>query len=328
MISPERVEFIKAEVVRAGHATSRPKVNAFFVPEGFAASLQIWTHLQPRNEEGRVPMSGDVTTYHQLLRVLKGCGFWVGWDRHWGKKKRGTQYQCFWHSTRRTHHQGGWGRLRFHSSVSGLHTEFKFYFDGYTENPNGPRYGFDHLRHMDHWTRLRMQYAIGKLSEMLRAAGFVDTTKERIEDPYERIEYAVRDSWHFQGEASIFEPRKTESYNDRDANGRRLVNGERRYFYDYMTGRLVRGEVFYNLNNMWWVVAGGELRNCASHQLFDCDLAVTPRRDPARALPAVKRLLAAAVAAEDFKRAEHLRKRRDDLIRLAAAAQPHSRRAA
>jgi len=271
---------------------------------------------------------GDVATYHSLLRVLKSCGFWVGWDRHWGKKKRGRQYQRFWHSTRQTHHQGGWGRLRFHSSVSGLHTEFKFYFDGYNENPNGPRYGFHHADHMDYWTRLRMQYAIGKLGAALRAAGFADATEPKLRDPFERIEYEVRDSWHFRGQASIFEPRTTDVYNDRDLNGRRLVNGEHRYFYDYTTGRLARGQVFHSINNMWWCVAGGETRNVAAHQLFDCDPAVTPRRDPARALPAVKRLLAVAVAAEDFKRAEHLRKRRDDLIRLAAPAQPQSRRAA
>lgn len=32
--------------------------------------------------------------------------------------------------------------------------------------------------------------------------------------------------------------------------------------------RIVRGTAYYNINSMWWVIVGGELRNESCHSLF------------------------------------------------------------
>ena len=48
-----------------------------------------------------------------------------------------------------------------------------------------------------------------------------------------------------------------------------MRNGETKYFRDW-SGYLLRGKVYHNINNMWWVLlADGKVRNVACFDLFD-----------------------------------------------------------
>lgn len=58
-------------------------------------------------------------------------------------------------------------------------------------------------------------------------------------------------------------------HNSNDMNKKKILCGEVKYFYDYRTKRLSYGTVWHNINNMWWVISGGELRNISAFNLFD-----------------------------------------------------------
>lgn len=65
-----------------------------------------------------------------------------------------------------------------------------------------------------------------------------------------------------------------------DKNKKLIYCGETKYFYDeYRTKRLMRGIVYHNINNMWWVILPcGTLRNVACFQLFDWDPRLLKRK--------------------------------------------------
>lgn len=65
-------------------------------------------------------------------------------------------------------------------------------------------------------------------------------------------------------------------HNSNDKNKKKIICGEVKYFYDY-DGRLKCGIVWHNINNMWWVISGKDLKNKASFDLFDFEPGL-PRR--------------------------------------------------
>lgn len=55
--------------------------------------------------------------------------------------------------------------------------------------------------------------------------------------------------------------------NAKDQDGVLLTDGETRYFY--YQNRLMRGQVYHNINNMWWVIINKhQFTNLGSHNLF------------------------------------------------------------
>lgn len=66
------------------------------------------------------------------------------------------------------------------------------------------------------------------------------------------------------------------SYNSKDKNKKQIECGEEKYFYNGKS--LQKGLVYHNINNMWWILCGGEVRNKASFELFD--YAGQPKRKP------------------------------------------------
>lgn len=55
---------------------------------------------------------------------------------------------------------------------------------------------------------------------------------------------------------------------DIDKNKVQMKDGDFRYFRDYK-GRINRGIVYHNINNMWWVDANKQLFNMANFELFE-----------------------------------------------------------
>lgn len=57
---------------------------------------------------------------------------------------------------------------------------------------------------------------------------------------------------------------------DKDKYKKRIKNGDFKYFRDRYSGRLLRGRVYHNINNMWWVVINKrDVRNIVCWELFD-----------------------------------------------------------
>lgn len=92
---------------------------------------------------------------------------------------------------------------------------------------------------------------------------------------------------------------------DRDRDGVPMRNGDTRYFR--YAGRLQRGTVYTNMNNMWQVRYGGSVTYLASHELFACE---RPDLEPRRLVPQqeerLKRELKKHVEASNFQRVEAL----------------------
>ena len=88
-----------------------------------------------------------------------------------------------------------------------------------------------------------------------------------IVNDYIRSWHHPQENWFFlkavDGQTAEYEANGT----DRDGNI--LRNGETKYFRD-RSGYLLRGKVYHNINNMWWVLlADGKVRNVACFDLFD-----------------------------------------------------------
>lgn len=77
---------------------------------------------------------------------------------------------------------------------------------------------------------------------------------------------------------SITEDSYDYKQNSNDLNGKKIICGQTKYFYDYQTKRLSKGVVWHNINNMWWVIGGKSLRNIAAHGLFDFEPSLSRRK--------------------------------------------------
>jgi hypothetical protein len=247
----------------------------------------------------------DCEDWHQdVVALFREAGWWMGRIHHSSRARER------WH--RQRYKAGARGNLRLRLDTYPMGGKVHFYPDGNPSHRSGPYYAFDKWGNASSMDRRRFVLASRTFAVWLEERGCLDATEPEFESPYDRIEYKSRESWHYRGEASIWEPRRTEAYNDKDCDGRRIVNGEVRYCYDVRTRRLVRGQVFHNINNMWWMVCGGGLKVVASFDLFVPErVAGLPRRHtrPGTAHNRVLALMQRAVDAQDFERAIPLRDR-------------------
>lgn len=106
--------------------------------------------------------------------------------------------------------------------------------------------------------------------------------------PEEYIINKLKINSHIHGKVECLEDIKNsikeDSYdykrNSNDANGKKIICGDTKYFYDYYNRRLSVGVAWHNINNMWWVIVNKKMHNIASFNLFDFDSNL-PRRKPA-----------------------------------------------
>lgn len=104
--------------------------------------------------------------------------------------------------------------------------------------------------------------------------------------------------------------------NSNDQNKKKIICGETKYFYDYYNNRLSYGVVWHNINNMWWVISGGKLRNIASFNLFDFEIGL-PRRKPADDNH-IDRLLKKFEGKKDYQRCANIQKHHQRKLQLSA----------
>jgi hypothetical protein len=140
--------------------------------------------------------------------------------------------------------------------------------------------------------RLQEKVEIQKFKKYLISLGFAFKEDEDNLSPEDYILNNLKINNHIHGEVnSLDDIRKNiteDSYdylcNSDDKNGKKIISGTKKYFYDWRTKRLFCGKVYHNINNMWWVIYGDQLHNIACFDLFDFtnDL-------PKRKLPKKKR---------------------------------------
>lgn len=160
-------------------------------------------------------------------------------------------------------------RIKFEYYPSGM--KFDIFPTYNTENPNGPQYGFKKYESMTYMDKKRTDLTLKRLTQFLVKEGLANHVEPDFEDPREKIEFLIRKSCHFHEFDTNSGSRPNEQeYNNRDADKKKLQNGQVKYFRDYH-GRTMRGTVYHNINNMWWCLTGGGYTNIASFDFFDAD---------------------------------------------------------
>lgn len=168
------------------------------------------------------------------------------------------------------------GFLQCKSEIFENGFKFVFYQDVVHENPHGGYYDFSKKEKMPYLIRLKYISTINKIKAFLLESDASDRSELSSKVAEERIKCYYATCWHHPQKTADFDlssvdGETVESYNGKDRDGKTIRNGDIKYFRRW-NGRLYRGKVYHNINNMWWVIVNNtELENLASFQLFDCE---------------------------------------------------------
>lgn len=203
--------------------------------------------------------------FQKVIQTLRKLGFRVILD------------QSVPHSIRPMYRYGKWGLLECRLHVFPRGFDIKFYQNVNIINGNGGQYDFNRGALMPYLVHKQMELTINRLLESVNAVFKSSVTV--VDRPYLATDAIVQ---HFQ--QSSFTKNKIQSveeiestmreydfkFNSEDRDGKIIKCGETKYFRCGITGRLYRGIVYHNINNMWWVLINDTTyRNVAAFHLFD-----------------------------------------------------------
>ena len=228
------------------------------------------------------------------------------------------------------------GILRMLIELRGRVIQTTVYLDAVIDNPNGHRYDFYRLRHMNGEQRLRTILAMTAVVQKGFELGYVfgpELTRRRelsadllsfVRDIAERRPYMdplddFNARWNFEGDwkrGGRFKRDETgwpivKEYDQHghnvDRDGVPLRNGQVRYARDYNTHRVIRGTAYTNMNEMWMLDTGVGRRYVHRRELFSCDdpSALRGRHFPRQA-ERLEREINNSLKAKDFLRVSTL----------------------
>ncbi len=229
------------------------------------------TTIYYRNNTVKAPKNADswrfkyphFGTLHRLFNMLRAEGFTIENDAEVAKCIRDDYYI------------GRRGDLELYAHRYPAGFEIMFFQNVVIENKNGGRYDFHKFQRMPYMIRLRFMKYRDKIIALLKSVE--DLKDESKADPRlaeEWIKARYVEEWHHEQKDMNFllsdlDGQTQESYNGRDRDEKTLHNGDVKYFRHW-DGRLYRGRVYHNINNMWWVILDRfTVRNVASFELFD-----------------------------------------------------------
>ena len=229
------------------------------------------TTIYYRNNTVKAPKGADswrfkyphFGTLHRLFNMLRAEGFTIENDAEVAKCIRDDYFI------------GRRGDLELYAHRYPAGFEIMFFQNIVIENQNGGRYDFDKFQKMPYMIRLRFIKYRDKIIALLKSVE--DLEDESKADPRlaeEWIKARYVEEWHHEQKDMNFllsdlDGQTQESYNGRDRDEKTLHNGDVKYFRHW-DGRLYRGRVYHNINNMWWVILDRfTVRNVASFELFD-----------------------------------------------------------
>lgn len=205
-------------------------------------------------------------------------------------------------------------QLRFLARYAPKFSEITFFQNVFHENPNGGRYDYNKLEKMPPDVLKFFKIERRWLTDVLKASGRVDQTEYKMPEitAYEWLTNEIVKSGHYRGDKQKLKPHpfKTiwtsgEGYNCKDKDCKQIRPWQIKFFYDW-DGRLKRGHVVKNLNNMWWVITGRySVSNVSASSLFD--YAGQPKRSVEWQKNKMRRLMAQAAEAHDYERAAMFR---------------------
>lgn len=204
---------------------------------------------------------------HMVLHFMVGRGFDVGKDPHIEKKYKILS---------KDHWYGRKGDLEFKAERYPVGWKIEFFQNVVIENKAGGYYDFHKYEKMPYMIKLIFRNEARHIKEFLEDLGCIDNSKKPYKLASDKIKFDYVDSCHYpqksmeEFELSDLDGQTNEySYNHLDRDKKIIHNGELKYFRHW-DGRLSRGIVYRNLNNMWWVITNKyERRNKADFELFD-----------------------------------------------------------
>ncbi len=204
---------------------------------------------------------GKIELLNQVFEMLTQRGFAIQTDQRILRD---------YPSLADTHWEGANGDLLFKSEIYPAGFKLEFYQEINTENPCGGFYDFDKFKRMPYL--IRCQYILTRkcICELLDAAGYTNNAETEYKYSFDKVMGKIKSSCHYK-EGKELPEYEIESYNAKDKDGKQLRNGQIKYFRDHK-GRLQRGTIYHNINNMWWVVINKfHYTNIASFEFFDLD---------------------------------------------------------
>ncbi|MEN6325826.1 MAG: hypothetical protein ABFD18_06430 [Syntrophomonas sp.] len=202
-----------------------------------------------------------------VLELMKDRGFKVGRDPQIQK-----DYECL----NKDHWYGRKGALEFKAHRYPAGFSIDFFQNIIFENEHGGFYDFDKYEKMPYLIKLMLRNEFRYIKKFLEQAGCKDVSKPVYKLAVDKIKQHYVESCHSsQKSMEEFELEdlngQTDSYsfNNTDLNNKTIYNGQVKYFRDHK-GRLMRGKVYHNINNMWWIILNNfAYTNIADFELFD-----------------------------------------------------------
>jgi hypothetical protein len=252
----------------------------------YDSSLNIWG-CTPTTDLSI--LEADWRTYGKVIQLLRQEGFRVTLDRSVHQR------------IRKHYHAGRRGDVLFASEAHGVHCKFEFYEDVIRDNKAGGRYHFDKMAKAPYLWRLKVTLLHRKIGGLLHSLGFKDRTDEKPRDAFHEMQLHRTSLEAFHGPRLWADMRH--NYNVEDGEGREIKDGEKRWFYE-RNGRLMRGECWHHINNMWWVIVDRyDLRNIAAFDLFTYDAAKHPRKWSPHPIQNLSRALERVIKAKNYRKA-------------------------
>ena len=271
-----------------------------YVREGSTFHIyDSWFHVTRDCTEPGLDTLSDVSMkmLKRFLAPMLRTGWTIGRD-----PRMQTHYKCI----SKWYRRGRRGQLEMIAHAGGRCLEVEFFQNvANVDNPNGGEYCFEKLKKMPYLLRLRAQFELSRLREQALAIGLVDRTDHDPSGAFGRMVHR-RKSW-VRSHPNMYQGNyEAQSSNNIDGDGQILTDGAWRCMYDHR-GRLAQGQVYYNANNMWWLIPNdSDLHNVSGGCLFAFGPAKHPRRRPRDPVASMRRALARCIDREDWKRAEQL----------------------
>jgi hypothetical protein len=204
---------------------------------------------------------------HRILNFMKSRGFEIGRD-----PRIEQQFKCL----TKDHWYGRKGDLEFKAERYPRGFKIEFFQNIVFVNPCGGYYDFDKFEKMPYLIRLSMINTLNHIEKFMNSLGITKTHGKSANDfklAEDKIKFHYVDSCHHEQKDMnfyLYEVKHNQpDYNCTDRDKKRIENGQVKYYRD-RNGRLKRGVVFHNINNMWWVKLNKlDYSNEACFNLFD-----------------------------------------------------------
>ena len=205
---------------------------------------------------------------HRVLNFMQDRGFQVGRDPDVEKNYKRILKNSWY---------GKKGDLEFKAHRYPAGWEIQFFQNINFDNKAGGEYDFDKFKKMPYLIKLVFQNECRHIAKFLISLGVKNQTRPNYKLAEDRIkEFIIMHRFDVKFKnASEFNlgdhicSSFNYAYNRTDRNGKVIQNGQIKYIR-YYDGRLRRGMVYHNINNMWWIVFNKfDYSNKACFELFD-----------------------------------------------------------